>query len=136
MIARRNFDSLYVEGELRKLSAKPAGKTVVYVAGGAAMALASLKEATKDIDVIVEAPHGLKTLVSGLRAIGYADPRLALAINYRRMYAREILENLDGFRWDIFEKLVADKLHLSSGMIERSRTQCIEWQSPCQAPIQ
>lgn len=122
MSARRNFDSRYVESELQKLSSKLGRKTVVYVAGGAAMALTNLKEATKDIDVVVATSDEVKSLVSGLRLLGYRDPRQSLTIKRIRMFARDILENPDGFRWDIFEKVVANKLYLSEGMIERSQS--------------
>lgn len=122
MSTRRNFDSRYVESELQRLSSKLGRKTAVYVAGGAAMALANLKEATKDIDVVVETSDQAKSLVSGLRSLGYKDPRQSLTIKHRRMFARDILENPDGFRWDIFEKVVANKLYLSKGMIERSQS--------------
>ncbi len=37
------------------------------------------------------------------------------------MLATQILENEDGFRWDIFHEYVCRKLRLSIGMIERSK---------------
>ncbi len=37
------------------------------------------------------------------------------------MLATQILENEDGFRWDIFHEYVCKKLRLSAGMIERSK---------------
>lgn len=121
MIERRNFNRQYIENELRKLAAVLRQKTTVFVAGGAAMAFYGLKEATKDIDVIAQSGSDVDSLVSVLRTLGYADPSPALTIDYRQMKASAILENSDGFRWDIFEWVIAGKLSLSKGMIKRSR---------------
>jgi hypothetical protein len=121
MTERPGFDSDYVKGELQKLVPKIRSKIAVYTAGGAAMALMDLKESTKDIDVVVETETDEKTLVSALREIGYAEPGETPTIVYQRMLARDIVENSEGFRWDVFERIVAGKLQLSKAMIERSQ---------------
>lgn len=86
------------------------------------MALVNLKEATKDIDVVVQTSDEEKYLVSALHELGYTDPRRSMTIKHKRIDARDIVENSDGFRWDIFEKVVANKLRLSEGMIRRSQS--------------
>ena len=121
MTTRRNFSPAYVEKELDAVDRKLRQKIKVYVAGGAAMALVNLKEATKDIDVVVESEPEVNTLLLALEQLGYKDPRGFITINYQRMHARAIRENNDGFRWDIFEKVVANRLSLSKGMIARAR---------------
>jgi hypothetical protein len=85
------------------------------------MALYRLKEATKDIDVVVERRAELHSLVSALRVVGYKRPPGSVGETYTKMKASAILENTDGFRWDIFERVIAGKLSLSRGMISRSR---------------
>lgn len=107
--------------ELEKLNAALPNRTRIFVAGGAAMAFYGLKEATKDIDVLVEKRTELRSLVSALCALGYKHPRGSVGPTYANMRANAILENTDGFRWDIFERVIARKLSLSRGMIERSR---------------
>lgn len=121
MIRRRSFNRLYVENELRKIATALTHKTTIFVAGGAAMAFYGLKEATKDIDVVVHTRDDAKSIVLALRKLGYTDPRHRIAVNYRRMKASAILENHDGFRWDIFEGVIAGKLSLSMGMTRRSQ---------------
>jgi hypothetical protein len=118
---RRNFDREYVTRELRNLGLRLERKTTVFVAGGAAMALMDLKEATKDIDVVLKTRKEVDSLLSGLHRLGYKDPRRFVMVSPARMGARAIRQNGDGFRWDIFEKVVANSLHFSPGMVERGR---------------
>ena len=121
MTVRKNFSLEYVAGQLRLVSDKLASKTTLYVAGGTVMAIAGLKEGTKDVDVAVESPGDLQGLKKALLASGYSKPGKALEVAYRLMQARAVLENKDGFRWDVFEKVVAGKFHLSPGMKKRAR---------------
>lgn len=117
---RNQFNKDYIENELQKLSTLLRRRTRLFVAGGAAMAFYGLKEATKDIDVVVERRSGLHSLMSALRTGGYAYPKHGLGFTYTRMRAKAILENGDGFRWDIFERVIANKLSLSKGMVSKS----------------
>jgi hypothetical protein len=121
LIRNQVFNKQYVETELEKLNAALTRKTRIFVAGGAAMAFYGLKEATKDVDIVVERRTELHSLVSALRVVGYKRPTGSLGITYAKMRASAILENKDGFRWDIFERVIAGKLSLSKGMISRSR---------------
>lgn len=78
-----------------------------------------LKEATKDCDVILENAKETNILVNALKNIGYydlGDEEISNA--YKKMEAYN-LENSDGFRWDIFDRLVCNKLALSSEMKSR-----------------
>ncbi len=117
---RRNFDRHYVQSQLENLAQRLERRTTVYVAGGAALALTGLKEATKDIDVVVRSRVEANSLLTGLRRLGYRDPRRFLTVCVRRMHARALRENSDGFRWDVFEKAAAGRLVLSRGMVERA----------------
>lgn len=122
MIRNQKFNKTYIDTELEKLNAALPGRTRIFIAGGAAMAFYGLKEATKDIDVVVEKRTQLRALVSALRTMGYKRPKGSLGTTYTKMRANAILENTDGFRWDIFERVIAGKLSLSRSMISRSRT--------------
>ena len=121
MTVRKNFGMRYVNGQLTGVAEKLAGKTIVYVAGGTAMAIEGLKEGTKDIDVVVESAEDLTRLKKALTILGYSKPNQSLEVVYQRMGAGAILENKDGFRWDMFERIVARKFHLSPGMKKRAR---------------
>jgi hypothetical protein len=117
----QKFNKQYIENELQKLAAALCRKTRIFVTGGAAMAFYGLKETTKDIDVVVEKRSEFRTLVSALRSLGHTRPKGGVGVTYVRMRASAVLENADGFRWDIFERVIARKLSLSQSMIDRSR---------------
>jgi hypothetical protein len=119
MSKRPNFDWSYILTELQNLGKVLKQKVTIFVAGGAAMAFLALKIATKDIDVIVRTNAEVGLLDSCLRGIGYVPPKTSL--EYLRMKTSAILENSQGFRWDIFQQTLAGKLSLSNGMISRSQ---------------
>ncbi len=121
MMVRKNFSVEYVSGQLRLVSEKLGSRMTLFVAGGTVMAIGGLKEGTKDVDVVVESPADLQGLKRALVTSGYSKPGKALEVAYRQMQARAVLENKDGFRWDVFERVVAGKFHLSPGMKKRAR---------------
>jgi len=93
--------------------------TSIYLLGGGGMAFYGLKEATKDMDVILPSSDDLKTLVDTLRRLG-CMPAKQLLREYRAMDASAVLENREGFRWDIFHKQVCRALVISESMISRT----------------
>lgn len=97
----KEFGRAYIEGELRRLGDALARPVRLHVIGGAAMAFRGLKASTKDIDVVVDSEAESDALVTGLLGIGYADSS-DLPEPYRRMGARHVLANADGFDWDVF----------------------------------
>jgi hypothetical protein len=119
MSKRPNFDWPYILTELEDLGKTLKQKVTIFVAGGAAMAFLGLKIATKDIDVIVRTNAEVSLLDSCLRHMGYAPPKTTL--EHVQMKTSAILENSQGFRWDIFQQTLAGKLSLSDGMISRSQ---------------
>jgi len=121
LIRNQKFNKRYMGNELQKLDAALRRKIRIFVSGGAAMAFYGLKEATKDIDVVVEERSEFRTLVSALRSLGCKHPKVSVGVAYAQTRANAILENADGLRWDIFERVIARKLSLSRGMIDRSR---------------
>jgi hypothetical protein len=120
MVWMKAFDGTYVLGELGKLDRTLKRKFPIYVLGGAAMSFYGMKTATKDIDVVVESKNDLAELSAALEASGYSRPA-RIDAPYRAMRAGAILENRDGFRWDIFVKTVCGGLSLSPGIAKRAK---------------
>jgi hypothetical protein len=121
MTQRREFSLGYIGSELARLDSGLSGPLDVYVAGGFVMAHRGLKAGTKDIDVVLEDKSRFRNLVKLLLRHGYRE----LAANvlpsaYVNLFASAILENSDGFRWAVFEKVVADKLALTETMKSRA----------------
>jgi len=114
------FDSTYIEKELKNINKYLNKQINIYIFGGGAMSFYDLKTATKDIDVLLpseaEASALIKTLYkSGFNKIETKDPI------YIKMKTREIIENTDGFRWDIFVNKVCGGLSFSEDMKKRSK---------------
>ena len=120
-IERKEFSLEYIEKELDKLEKTIETPVKIYVAGGYVMAYQKLKAGTKDIDVIVETRDQAEILAKGLKATGYRLlPNGTLTKEYQTLGATAY-ENADGFRWEIFRNVVANKLALSPDMKTRSK---------------
>jgi predicted nucleotidyltransferase len=91
----------------------------VYLIGGGALTLDDLKNATKDIDLIVRERTELKRLWRVLTAAGY-EPQEELSEGYDELGAAFILQK-DLRRFDVFHEQVADVIRLTQPMVERSR---------------
>jgi hypothetical protein len=90
-----------------------------YMIGGGALAIRGLKDATKDVDMILRTENDLKVIVSTLEAMGYestmpADPAYE-QLAPRRIYAKEGAPQVD-----LFVRQVCNALLLSPGIIERA----------------
>jgi len=121
MNKRKNFDLGYIREELERISSFPDTTLKAFVAGGCAMAYYGLKEATKDIDIVVQSERESEKLVNALLKRGYHQLGYdSLEKPYLNMRAQTVLENDDGFRWDVFVKKVAKKLALTSTMERRA----------------
>jgi len=117
---RSSFDKEYLFKELDKLSSKILIPVNLFMIGGAALISYGLKEATKDIDVVLQNPDELNALINALKKLEYRNPiPIEITRPYRMMGANEILENRDGFRWDIFDRQVCNALTFSSEMKSR-----------------
>jgi hypothetical protein len=85
------------------------------------MTFYGLKDSTKDIDIILTSIEDLKNLKTTLETIGYKEPELVLITRaYSHMQTNAILENQDGFRWDLFINKVCNALTLSATMKQRA----------------
>jgi hypothetical protein len=121
MTQRHSFDKNYLQQEFDKLNATTKLPVTLYLIGGGAMSFYGVKAATKDIDIILTDREDLNNLKAALEALGYKEPNpLTITRQYNDMQTSAILENQDGFRWDIFLNKVCDALTLSTNMKTRA----------------
>lgn len=121
MTKRRSFDKNYLKQEFDKLTAKTKQPLTLFLIGGGAMAFYGLKDTTKDIDIILTNIEELKNLKTTLETIGYKEPEPALITRpYNNMQTNAILENAEGFRWDLFVNKVCNALALSTTIKQRA----------------
>lgn len=114
------FDREYLKREMERLDGLLRDRVNIYIIGGGAMSFQNLKDATKDIDVIVGSGIEMEQLGDALARMDYFVP--AIRGPYEQMQASLIMENQDGFRWDIFVNVVCGGLSLSNSMKERALT--------------
>ncbi|MGA3061394.1 MAG: hypothetical protein ABSD92_13650 [Candidatus Bathyarchaeia archaeon] len=62
MTQRRSFDKNYLKQEFDKLNTKTSRTITLFLIGGCAMAFYGLKDATKDIDIILTNADDLNSL--------------------------------------------------------------------------
>ena len=121
MNKRPSFDKNYLKNEFDKLNAKTKQTLTLFLIGGGAMAFYGLKDATKDIDIILTTKNELNSLKTTLEAMGYQEPNSILITRaYNKMQTGAMLENKDGFRWDLFITKVCNALTLSAAMQQRA----------------
>ena len=116
----RQFDTDYIDSELQKLSAVLKKDVKFFITGGFVMAMLDLKVGTKDLDVVTRSEQDTHTQINALGDLGYCPLRTGAMEGAYRSLGAKICQNADAFQWDIFTIRIADKLVLSSGMIERS----------------
>lgn len=113
------FGSSAIRRQFSELAGLIEDELTVYLIGGGALTLEDLKNATKDIDLIVRKESELRQLWSVLRSAGY-EPQEDLAEAYDELETAFILEK-DRRRFDVFHEQVAGVIYLSDSMISRSR---------------
>ena len=102
--------------ELDKMSTK---KINVYLIGGVVLLEQGLKQGTKDIDLILNNIEDYEYFIDLLkkdRTHKLETPEK----EYLKLKVSEIIIQ-DDFRFDVFNKVVCDKLYLSNEMIDRAR---------------
>jgi hypothetical protein len=115
------FDKKYLSREFDKVASKITKPVTIFIIGGGGLAFYGLKNATKDIDVILRNLNEFRILTKALKDLKYNTPSPHIITKaYREMQANEILENKDGFRWDIFIRQVCNALTLSTAMKSRA----------------
>lgn len=123
MTQRRSFDKDYLRQEFNKIDAIAQEPMTIYLIGGGAMAFYGLKAATKDIDIILCTEEDVVNLKTVLDVVGYKDPNpITITRPYNKMQTNIMLENIDGFRWDVFLTKVCGKIALSEDMQNRANS--------------
>ena len=112
------FGSSAIRRQFSELAGLLDEELTVFLIGGGALTLDGLKNATKDIDLIVREQAELQRLRYVLSTAGYEPPE-NLAAEYDELDAAFILEN-GARRFDVFHEQVAGVIHLSDPMIARS----------------
>ena len=116
----RQFDTDYIDSELKKLSEVLKNDVKFFITGGFVMAMLDLKVGTKDLDVVTKSEQDTQELIKALSDLNYTHLGTEALEDAYISLAAKICRNADGFQWDIFTIRIADKLELSPGMIERS----------------
>lgn len=116
---RGTFGKGYMEDEFARIGDGLDKELTVFLIGGGAMAFRDLKDATKDVDLVVQDDGTFQRFVDALEELGYEAVEEPDE-EYDALGATAILENDDGCRFDIFHRQVADKLIFSNGMADRS----------------
>lgn len=111
-----SFGKEYIYSELKKVDNALDNVVKLYLIGGGNMSLLGLKDATKDIDIILNEEDYTAILKDALLECGYEEKYLPA---YQKMGSRLVMENKDGFRWDVFVKVVCHGLILSPNMMNR-----------------
>lgn len=119
MTREATFGSDAIRGQFSELAGLLENDLTVYLIGGGALTLDDLKNATKDIDLIVREQADLKRLWQVLTAAGY-KPQEELSEEYDELGAAFILQN-DLRRFDVFQEQVAGVIRLTQPMVDRSR---------------
>ncbi len=89
-----------------------------YLLGGGNLILRGLKDATKDIDLVVEDDPAFVAIADALQNLGYED-RGDLEAPYIQLDPSIMLEKAGFPRWDIFTQTVAGQLRLTESMVDR-----------------
>ena len=114
------FDSNYIKKELINVNKYLSKPISIYIFGGGAMSFYDIKTATKDIDVLLPSEVEASALIKALYKCGYNKIETKDPI-YIKMITREIIENIDGFRWDIFVNKICGGIKFSKDMQKRSK---------------
>jgi predicted nucleotidyltransferase len=113
------FGSSAIRRQFSELAGLIEDEMTVHLIGGGALTLEDLKNATKDIDLIVRNESELRQLWNVLRSAGYV-PQDDLAEAYDELETAFILEK-ERRRFDVFHEQVAGVIYLSDAMISRSQ---------------
>lgn len=112
------FGPSVIRDQLGDLAERLEEPTTVYLIGGGALTLSRLKNATRDIDLIVGSAADAERLFRALTSAGYESLDEPEA-DYDDLEAAFIVQR-GPRRFDVFNRQVAGELHLSGSMIDRS----------------
>jgi len=116
---RQHYGKDYIEDEFQRIGDRLDEAITCYLIGGGAMAFDGLKDATKDIDLVVTTGEDFTMLLETAEELGYTEVN-ELDDDYIDLGAQIILENTDGCRLDIFHTRIVETLYFSEGMQDRA----------------
>jgi len=87
--------------------------------GGLAMIYHGVKTATKDVDLVFSSIEHASDFENALGEIDFQKVQ-DLPLDYERLCAQSVFKNDDDHQFDIFYRVVCNKLELSERMIERA----------------
>lgn len=121
MRERKKFEKGILDGHLDRISEQLSSKVEVYVIGGYALMVHSLRRMTKDIDIVFMDEKSMRAFTKAAKMAGFKGPE-ELPDEYRALGSRNILDAPDGVRFDIFVVKVCDALSVSETMFRRATT--------------
>jgi len=119
MTTRKKFEKSLLTDEIELLSKSLTDEIEIFLIGGLAMIYHGLKNATKDIDVILNNKSQAIIFRENLKLNGFSKTN-PINNTYSKLEAFSIFEKPNGYRFDIFIKKVCGKLVLSNKMKDRS----------------
>jgi hypothetical protein len=108
-----------IEAEFEALDNALETDMTVYLMGGGAMTFRGLKNATRDLDLLVSSRRDFELLHDLLRARGYETVENPVD-EYASLGAALMLDKDDECRFDLFDREVIRKLRLTTGMKSRA----------------
>lgn len=122
--SRHQADVAELEEFLQALGERLASPVEAYLIGGCNMALRGLKDATKDMDTIVETRAGRLELERVMEVMDYektqADPFTKFVPREYEGFRGDLYRKEGCVGLDVFERIVMDKFCLTKGMKERA----------------
>lgn len=116
---RRMSSQPDIEAEFEALDNALDTDMTVYLMGGGAMTFRGLKNATRDLDLLVSSRRDFERLRDLLRARGYETVENPVD-EYASLGAALMLDKDDECRFDLFDREVIRKLRLTEGMQSRA----------------
>ena len=119
MSERKKYPKEVLDEHLQKISEALPSKVEIYVIGGYALMVHSLRRMTKDVDIVFMDEKSMRTFTRAAKAVGFKGPE-DLPDEYKALGSRNILDAPDGVRFDIFVVTVCDALSVSVSMFQRA----------------
>jgi len=116
---RKGFTRDELDGVFNQIGDSVAHSVDVFLLGGGAMAFRNQKNATKDLDLVFKNLEDFRVFVAAISKLGFEEPAKPESA-YADMGASAIYQNSDGFRMDLFIRVVCGGISLSEGMVSRS----------------
>jgi len=92
----------------------------IYLIGGCAMTFMGQKVSTKDIDVVFSSLKDLELFIEAAKKSGFFALK-DLAEEYKTLGTWIVIRNLDGMRFDLFNRIVCNALEINDRVMSRAR---------------